>query len=52
MKNTCENIECVNGYIQCECCNGTNLDDNDEICDYCFDGSVECECNPDNIKNK
>ena len=58
MKNiqikTCENINCIDGYIECDNCNGTNLDINDEVCqeEDCEGGLVECECNPNNILNK
>ena len=52
MKNNCENIECNNGYLECEYCNGTSQDEDDNPCEECFDGLIECECNPNNIKNK
>lgn len=50
----CENIQCVNGFIECDDCNGTGIDMDEERCknDDCFDGLVECKCNPNNIRNK
>jgi len=50
----CEKIGCEEGYLECENCNGTNLDENGELCDEpnCFDGLVECECNINNVRNK
>jgi len=50
----CENIGCEGGYTECEECNGTNLNENDEVCtsEDCFDGLVECqECNVNNMRN-
>lgn len=52
MKDTCENIGCENGYLECDNCNGTSLDINDNKCQECEDGLIECGCNPNNIKNK
>ena len=44
----CENIGCEDGYLECDYCNGTSLDMNDEKCQECEDGLIECECNPNN----
>jgi len=50
----CEEVGCEDGYLECDYCNGTNLDINEDICqeEDCFDGLIECKCNPDNIRNK
>lgn len=51
MNDTCENIGCESGYLECDNCNGTSLDVNDNKCQECEDGLIECGCNPNNIKN-